>query len=103
MQALSSVVAEVNMLRANSSSEQSSIATEDALRYLRAAKYNSTKAIEIYKNYQVCPIHWCGKFTQFVFGIYNVTNTEKYKLLSEIIPVATDSIPGSKYCPDISP
>ena len=41
------------MLRANGS-EQSSIATEDALRYLRAAKYNSTRAIEIYKNYQVC-------------------------------------------------
>ena len=40
------------MLRANGS-EESSIATEDALRYLRAAKYNSAKAIEIYKNYQV--------------------------------------------------
>ena len=40
------------MLRANGS-EQSSIATEDALRYLRAAKYNSTRALEIYKNYQV--------------------------------------------------
>lgn len=46
------MIAEVNMLRANGS-EESSIATEDALRYLRAAKYNSTRAIEIYKNYQV--------------------------------------------------
>jgi hypothetical protein len=52
LESLSSVIAELNMLRANSSSEQSSIATEDALRYLRAAKYNSTRAIEIYKNYQ---------------------------------------------------
>ena len=43
------------MLRADNSDE-SSIATEDALRYLRAAKFNSSKAIEIYKNYQVLEV-----------------------------------------------
>ena len=39
------------MLRVNNSDD--SIGTEDAVRYLKAAQFNSIKAIETYKNYQV--------------------------------------------------
>ena len=51
LQTLSTVISELNMLRANSS--ENSIGTEDALRYLKAAQFNSIRAIEMYKNYQV--------------------------------------------------
>lgn len=39
------------MFKAKSSDE--SIGVSEALRYLKAAKFNSTKAIEIFKNYHV--------------------------------------------------
>ena len=51
-QNLSTFRAEVNMLCANHGRE--AIQMEDAMRFLRATKFNATRAIEIYKNYQVC-------------------------------------------------
>ena len=42
---------EANMIKARSSDE--SIGISEALRYLRATKFNSSKAIEIFRNYQV--------------------------------------------------
>ena len=39
------------MHRANYGKE--SIAMDDAMRYLKAVRFNASKAIELYKNYQV--------------------------------------------------
>lgn len=46
---------EANLLRAQTG--QTGIEMAEALRYLKACHFNSTKALEIYKNYQVSPSH----------------------------------------------
>ena len=53
---------QVNMFRAGSNQE--AIVMEDAVKYLRASKFNASKAIDIYKNHQVLlpaasPHHCC--------------------------------------------
>lgn len=51
MQNTSDFRAEVNMERANEGLD--AIAMEEAIRYLKASKFNSGKALEIYRNYSV--------------------------------------------------
>lgn len=51
LQSLSTFRIEANMYKAKSSDE--SIGVAEALRYLRATKFNSSKAIDIFKNYHV--------------------------------------------------
>ena len=61
-QNLTAFVAEANMLRANNC--QKGISTDDAVKYLKAANFNATKAVDIYKNYQVTK-----QSTRFIFGM----------------------------------
>lgn len=51
VQNLSTFRVEANMFKAKSSDE--SIGIGEALRYLRATKFNSSKAIDMFKNYHV--------------------------------------------------
>lgn len=50
-QSLSTFRIEANMHKAKSSDE--SIGVNEALRYLKATKFNSAKAIDVFKNYHV--------------------------------------------------